>query len=247
MTEKSRALNPFESLASWHPSPVVEAGEASDLIKRMKRLARYLSPQVAKMVLESEDDNVFECHRREITAAFVDLRGFTAFSDSAEPEEVLEVLRRYQTEMGKLIFKFNGTLQHFAGDGIMVFFNAPLPCEDHTERAVRMAMEMRARVKELRAGWLKQGYDLDLGVGIAAGYAALGNIGFEGRIDYGAVGNVTNLASRLCGEAKGGQILTDQKTLGRIDHLVEVEPLQELRLKGFARAIRAFNILQVKG
>lgn len=185
-------------------------------------------------------------HRREITVAFLDLRGFTAFSDSAEPEEVMELLGSYHAEMGNLIFKFEGTIEHFSGDGIMVFFNDPIPCEDHTEKAVRMALEIRARVKELRAGWLKKGYDLDLGVGLAAGYATLGNIGFEGRMDYGAVGNVTNLSARLCEEAKGGQILTDKKTFSKIEDLVEVEPLDELHPKGLARPIATFNIVRLK-
>jgi len=148
--------------------------------------------------------------------------------------------------MGKLIFHFDGTLEHFAGDGIMVFFNDPIPQEDHTEKAVRMAMEMQARVGDLRQGWLKKGYDLDLGVGMAAGYATLGTIGFEGRMDYGAVGNVTILASRLSSEAVGGQILTDQKTLSKIEDLVEAESVGELQLKGFGRPTAAFNVLKLK-
>ncbi|MGH8524204.1 MAG: adenylate/guanylate cyclase domain-containing protein, partial [Gammaproteobacteria bacterium] len=176
----------------------------------------------------------------------LDLRGFTAFSDSAEPEEIMDLLRAYHAEMGKLVFKYEGTLERFAGDGIMIFFNDPIPCQDHAERAVRMAVEMRANAGELRAGWLKKGYDLDLGIGLASSYATLGNIGFEGRMDYGAVGNVTNLASRLCDEAKGGQILTNQKTLSRMEHIVESEPLSELQLKGFARPVAAFNIVRIK-
>jgi class 3 adenylate cyclase len=207
--------------------------------ERLKREVDILS--------EGKDTNLFASHRREITVVFLDLRGFTAFSDAAEPEEVLQLLRIYHAEMGKLIFKFEGTLERFTGDGIMTFFNAPIPYEDHTERAVRMAVEMRDRVKELRGGWLKKDYDLDLGIGLATGYAAVGNIGFEGRMDYGAIGNVTNLASRLCGEAKGGQILTNQKTLSRIEGLVEAEPINELRLKGFVRPVSAFNIIELKG
>ena len=149
--------------------------------------------------------------------------------------------------MGKLIFKFEGTLEHFAGDGIMVFFNDPVPSEDHTERAARMALEMRARVKALRQDWLKKGYDLDLGVGLVAGYATLGNFGFEGQVEYGAVGNVMNLAARLCGEAKGGQILTNQKTLSKIESIVEADNVGEFTLKGFARPVIAFSILGPKG
>ncbi|HTM10131.1 MAG TPA: response regulator [Verrucomicrobiae bacterium] len=215
-------------------------------IERMGRLKRYLSPQVADTVLEKDEESLFKTHRREITVVFLDLRGFTAFADSAEPEEIMELLRSYHCEMGKLIFKYQGTLERFAGDGIMIFFNDPIPCEDHTLCAVRMAVEMRSRAAELRAGWRKRGYDLDLGIGLACSYATLGNIGFEGRMDYGAIGNVTNLASRLCDEAKGGQILTNQKTLSKIDHLVEVEPLEELQLKGFARPVKALNIVALK-
>lgn len=215
-------------------------------LQHMSRLKRYLSPQIAEALLKSEENDIFKSHRREITVVFLDLRGFTAFSDSAEPEEVMALLRSYHEEMGKLIFRFEGTLEHFAGDGIMVFFNDPIPCDDHTEKAVRMALAMRTSVKELRTEWLKKGHDLDLGIGFAAGYATLGNIGFEGRMDYGALGNVTNLAARLCGEAKGGQILTDQKTLAKIENIVEAAPLEELHLKGFARPVPAFSIVMFK-
>jgi class 3 adenylate cyclase len=188
---------------------------------------------------------LFKSHRREISVVFLDLRGFTAFSDTAEPEEVMDVLRGYHAAMGKLVFKFDGTLVRFAGDGIMIFFNDPIPCADHTLKAAQMAVEMQARAREIRQSWLRQGYDLDLGIGLATGYATIGNIGFEGRIDYDAIGNVTNLAARLCGEAKGGQILVDRKTLSKLDQLVEFETLPELQLKGFARPMAAFNILKV--
>ena len=159
---------------------------------------------------------------------------------------MFELLRSYHAEMGRLIFQFEGTLEHFAGDGIMVFFNDPIPSEDHAERAVRMALEMRAKVRELRSGWLKQGYDLDFGAALVAGYATLGNIGFEGRIDYGAVGNVINLAFRLSQAAEGGQILTDQKTLSKVEDSVEAEPLEELPLKGLMRPVGAFNIVRLR-
>ena len=235
-----------DSLEEWNRTLSEKVAQQLHEIERMNRLKRYLSPQIAETVLETEDENLFKSHRREITVVFLDLRGFTAFSDSAEPEEVMELLRSYHAEMGRLIFKYGGTLERFAGDGIMVFFNDPIPCEDHTEKAVRMALEMCDQVKELRTGWVKKGYDLDLGVGIAAAYATLGNIGFEGRMDYGAVGNVTNLAARLCGEAKGGQILTNQKTLSKIEDSVTVEQLEELNLKGFLRPVAAFNIMGFK-
>jgi class 3 adenylate cyclase len=148
--------------------------------------------------------------------------------------------------MGRIILKFEGTLEHFAGDGIMVFFNDPIPLNDHTERAVRMAIEMREKMKSLRSDWLKHGYDLDLGIGVVCGFATVGNIGFEGRMEYGAVGNVTNLAARLCSEAKGGQILTNQKTLNKLEQLVDAEPLGAMQLKGFVRTVSAFNILALK-
>jgi len=210
------------------------------------RLKRFFSPQLAEAILSGGAEDPLKSHRREITVVFLDLRGFTAFSDSAEPEEVMELLRTYHAAMGKLVFKYEGTLERFAGDGIMIFFNDPIPCEDHTERAIRMAVEMRSRGKELRSGWIKKGYDLDLGIGLAASYATLGNIGFEGRVDYGAVGNVTNLAARLCDEAKGGQILTNQRTLSKVEDLVEFEACEELHLKGFSRAVAAFNIVKLK-
>jgi len=235
-----------DSLEEWNRGLTDKVTQQVGQIERMGRLKRYLSPQIAETILKSEDENLFKSHRREITVVFLDLRGFTAFSDSAEPEEIMELLRTYHAEMGKLIFEFEGTLERFAGDGIMVFFNDPIPCENHTEKAARMALEMHARVKGLRTGWLKKGYDLDLGIGLAAGYATLGNIGFEGRMDYGAVGNVTNLASRLCDEAKGGQILTNQKTFSKIEELFEAEPLEELVLKGFSRPVAAFNIVKLK-
>lgn len=236
-----------DSLEEWNRTLAEKVKDQVGEIERMARLKRYLSPQIAETVLKCPDEeSICKSHRREITVVFLDIRGFTTFSDSAEPEEVMELLRSYHAEMGNLIFKFEGTLERFAGDGIMVFFNDPIPCEDHTQKAVEMAVEMRAQAKELRTGWLKKGYDLDLGVGLAAGYATMGNIGFEGRMDYGAVGNVTNLASRLCEEAKGGQILTNQRTLSKIEDLVEAEPLEELHLKGFARPVAAFNIVKLK-
>lgn len=234
-----------DSLEEWNRSLEEKVNQQVAEIERMKRLKRYLSPQIAETLLKGDDD-VFKSHRREITVVFLDLRGFTAFSDSAEPEEVMELLKSYHAEMGKLIFKYEGTLERFAGDGIMIFFNDPIRCENHTEKAVRMAVEMRARVQDLRADWYKKGYELDLGIGLAASYATLGNIGFEGRMDYGAVGNVTNLAARLSDEAKGGQILTNQKTLSRVENLVESVFVEELRLKGFHRPIAAYNVVALK-
>jgi adenylate cyclase len=240
-----RIKDMHDTLEEWNRNLADKVSQQVEEIERMNRLKRYLSPQIAETIL-GDDKNVFKSHRREITVVFLDLRGFTAFSDGAEPEEVMDVLRGYHAEMGELIFQFDGTLVRFAGDGIMIFFNDPIPCADHTEKAVRMAIEMQARAQELRKAWLKKGYDLDIGMGLAAGYATIGNIGFEGRIDYDAIGNVTNLAARLCGEAKGGQILTDRKTLSKIEELVEAETLQEFQLKGFTRPVPAFNILRLR-
>jgi class 3 adenylate cyclase len=233
-------------LAEWNQALEQRVVKQLAELERVGRLKRFLSPQLVDVITSSGDEGLLESHRREVTVVFLDLRGFTAFSDNAEPEEVIGFLRSYHAEMGKLIFQFEGTLEHFAGDGIMVFFNDPIPREDHTEKAVRMAIEMQARVRNLRHGWLKKNYDLDLGVGMAAGYATLGTIGFEGRMDYAAVGNVTILASRLSSEAKRGQILTDQKTLSKIEDLVETEPLGEMQLKGFSRPATVFNVLKLK-
>ena len=233
-------------LSEWNRTLKDKVAEQLAELERVGRLKRFLSPQLAEIIVSSGDEKVLDSHRREVTVVFIDLRGFTSFSDAAEPEEVIGFLRDYHAEMGKLVFQFKGTLEHFAGDGIMVFFNDPFPTEDHTQKAACMAIEMQARVRELRPGWLKKGYDLHLGVGLATGYATIGTIGFEGRRDYAAVGKVTILASRLSSEANGGQILTDQKTLVKIEHLVEAEPLGELHLKGFGRPTVAFNILRLR-
>jgi class 3 adenylate cyclase len=235
-----------DALEEWNRTLADKVKQQLQELQRMERLRRYLSPQIAETVLAT-DDKLFTSHRREITVVFLDLRGFTAFSDSAEPEEVMELLRGYHAEVGGVIFQYDGTLERFAGDGIMVFFNDPVTCPEHTVKAIRMALAIRARAETLRKGWLKKGYDLDVGVGLAAGYATLGNIGFEERMDYGAIGNVTNLAARLCAEARGGQILTDRKTLSTIEDRVQVEPLDELNLKGFSRPVAAFNIIALHG
>jgi len=239
------AMKPFEALQELNRSLIEKVRQQMEVIERMSRLKRYLSPQLADSILNGNDRDPFSSQRREITAVFLDLRGFTAFSDSAEPEEVMALLRSYHSEMGRLAFDFGGTVEHFVADGLMVYFNDPVPCENHVEKAVYLSLAMRDRIKELRVSWLRQGYDLDLGIGLAAGYAAVGNIGFEGQMDYGAVGNVTNLASRLCGAAKGGQILTDQKTIASVENIAETEPLGELHLKGLMRPVRAFNIFGI--
>src|SRR5204862_4525946 len=176
----------------------------------------------------------------------LDLRGFTSFAETSEPEEVMGVLREYHAEMGRLILEHEGTLERFTGDGMMIFFNDPVPLANAPERAVRMAVAMRGRVDELLVKWKKRGYDLDFGVGVAQGYATIGAIGFEGRLDYGAIGTVTNLAARLCGEAKPGQILIAQRVYGAVDDSVEVEELGGLTLKGFSKSVPAFNVLRLR-
>jgi adenylate cyclase len=185
---------------------------------------------------------VLESHRRDITVVFCDLRGFTAFAETAEPEEVMAVLREYHARLGALIHKHEGTLERFLGDGLMVLFNDPLRCPDPPVRAVKMAIEMRDSVAELTAGWRKHGHELGFGIGIAHGYATLGRIGFEGRFDYSAIGTVVNLAARLCSQAQAGQILIDPKVYAAVETLTETEPAGELTLKGLSRAIKAFNI-----
>jgi adenylate cyclase len=230
-------------LEDWNRTLQQRVDEQLGEIERMTALKRFLSPQVAEVVLSSGGDGVLESHRREITVVFCDLRGFTAFSETAEPEEVMRVLRDYHSALGDLIFRFEGTLERFAGDGLMVFFNDPVPCPDPAARAVRMALAMRERVVELSDGWRRRGHELDFAVGIAQGYATLGKIGFEGRFDYAAIGTVTNLASRLCGEASGGQVLVSQRVCAAVDDLVQVSPIGELTLKGFTKPVPTFNVV----
>jgi adenylate cyclase len=239
-------IDSLKSLEDCNRALTERVGQQLDQIKRMGRLKRFLPAQLAESILKSDENDLFKCHRREITAIFLDLRGFTAFSNRAEPEDVMALLLSYYSEAGKVIFKFDGTLEYFAGDGMMVFFNAPVPCENHPKKAVLMALEIRDRVKELRAAWVAKSQNLDLGIGLATGYAAVGNIGFADRMNYAAVGSVINLAARLCAAAKGGQILTNEKTLSKIENIVDARPLQQLRLKGFVRPVKAFNIVSLK-
>lgn len=211
-------------------------------LERINRIKHFLPPTVSEAILKSEIVDPFQTHRKEVTVVFIDLRGFTNFSDSHEPEEVMLVLREYHEEVGTLIDKYEGTLEHFAGDGIMVFFNDPLPQSNHTELGIRMSLEVQQRVEQIRTGWHEKGYDLDVGIGLTSGFATIGILGYEGRLEYGVIGNVPNLAARLSGEAKGGQIVIDGKTYSRIENLIEAQALGELSLKGFSRRISAFNI-----
>jgi adenylate cyclase len=209
-------------------------------------LSRFLSPQVAALVSSPQGEQLLAGHRRQITAVFCDLRGFTAFAETAEPEELFGVLRDYHEAMGALIVEHGGTLEHFAGDGIMIFFNDPVLQPDHVERAIRMAVAMRERFADLAVRWRKLGYELAFGVGIAVGYATLGRIGFDGRFDYGAIGNAVILASRLSSEAKGGQILLSQRAFAAVEEVVEAESVGELALKGFSRPVPAVNVIALR-
>ena len=213
-----------------------------DELEHLGRLRRFLSRQVADLIVSANDDSVLDSHRREITVVFCDLRGFTAFSETAEPEEVMSVLGEFHAELGKLIFEFGGTLERFAGDALMMFFNDPIPIPDAPLRAVRMAIAMQERVADLQVGWRKRGHDLALGIGIAVGFATLGRIGFEGRFDYGAVGSVVNLTARLCSEALGGQILLAERAHAAVEGVVTAEPLGPLTLKGFHRPVQAYLV-----
>jgi class 3 adenylate cyclase len=213
-------------------------------LDRLGRLKRFFSPQLAELIVAGGAEDPLRTHRREVTVVFVDLRGFTAFAETAEPEEVMAVLREYHAELGRLVLAHEGTLERFAGDGMMIFFNDPVPVPDPAERAVRMALAMRERVRALTERWRKSGHDLGFGVGIAQGYATIGAIGFEGRWDYGAIGTVTNLAARLCGEAGPGQILVARRVLAAVEALVEAEPVGELSLKGLSRPVAAFNLVR---
>ncbi len=223
------------ALAEWNS--VLERRVAAQVgeIERVSRLKRFLPAQVAELIVSSGSDDVLQSHRREVTVVFCDLRGFTAFAEMAEPEEVMAVLRDYHAALGAEIGRYDGTLERFSGDGILVIFNDPVPCADHTERAVRMALAMQEAVGRLCARWQAQGHALGFGIGIARGFATLGRIGFEQRSDYAAIGTVTNLASRLCDEAAAGQILASQKVAGHCDGVAGVSFLEERRLKGFAR------------
>ena len=216
-------------------------------LERLGRLKRFFSPALAEAILAGGADDPLKTHRRAIAVVFLDLRGFTAFAETAEPEEVMGVLREYHAEMGRLILEHEGTLERFTGDGMMVFFNDPVLVPDAAARAVRMAVAMRTRVSELMGKWRKQGFELDLGVGIAQGYATIGAIGFEGRLDYGAIGTVTNLAARLCGEAKPGQILAARRVAAQLEGEIEVEDVGDLTLKGFQRSVATCNVLKLRG
>jgi class 3 adenylate cyclase len=232
-----------EALAAWNRELETRVSAQVEELERFGRLRRFLSPQVAGLVVDSGDESFLQSHRCEITSVFTDLRGFTSFAETAEPEETMAVLREYHQALGELVFAFEGTLEHFAGDGLLVFFNDPVPCPDAPERAVRMAVAMRARVTELAQSWRRRGHELGFGVGIAQGYATLGRVGFPGRYDYAAIGTVTNLAARLCSEAAAGQILVTQRVLTGAEAVATSRSVGPLALRGFSRPVDAHEIL----
>jgi adenylate cyclase len=230
-------------LAAWNRELEQRVEEQVGALERMGRLRRFLSPQIAELVVSSGDESFLQSHRRDITVVFCDLRGFTSFAETAEPEDVISVLNEYHAALGDLVHRFEGTLERFTGDGLMVIFNDPLPCPDAPQRAVRMAIAMRTRMNELTEQWRHRGYELDFGVGIAQGHATLGRIGFEGRADYSAIGSVTNLAARLCAAAAARQILISQRVFAATEEMLIADPLGELELRGFARPTRAYNVV----
>ena len=261
ITEKNRTLEALASelrdknrkveeqaieLAAWNATLETRVSEQVSQIGRYSRLTRFLSPKVSDLIMSGDSDEPFKARRSEVTVVYVDLRGFTGFTETAEPEEVMSVLRQYHSELGRIITEHDGTIEHFAGDGMMVLFNAPMPVENHELRAVHMALAMRDSLTILSTGWRKRGHALGFGVGIAGGYATIGTIGFEQRLDYGAIGPATNLAARLCGEAKDKQILIAARIMAKIEGQVEVEALGEFTLKGFHRPMPAYNVLALR-
>jgi class 3 adenylate cyclase len=253
MVVESSRLNAFDELdevllriVGNQAATAIDNARAYQTVEQLGRLKRFFSPQLADLIIRGGADDPLKTHRREVTVVFLDLRGFTAFAEGSDPEEVMGVLHEYHAEMGQLILHHEGTLERFTGDGMMIFFNDPLIVPNPAERALRMAVAMRDRAVAMAARWRRRGYDLDLGIGIAKGFATIGAIGFEGRWDYGAIGSVTNLAARLCGEAKAGQILVAPRVLAEVEELVEVDEVAPLTLKGFSRPVAPLNVVRLR-
>lgn len=234
----------YDEVQHWNRTLEQRVAEGIAQLERLGRLRRFFSPQLADMIVKGGAEDPLRSHRREITVAFVDLRGYTSFNETAEPEAVMSMLREYHAAMGHLILEYQGTLERFAGDGMMIFFNDPAPVPDPAQRAVRMALAMQRRFALLSATWKERGHELHMGIGIAQGTATLGAIGFEGRLDYGAVGPVCNLGARLCEEARGGEILICGRVKAALDRAVASEPAGALNLKGFPRPVEAFRVIQ---
>ena len=236
-----------DTVQDWGRTLEQRVTEQVTQLEKFGRLKRFFSPQLAELILAGGAEDPLKSHRREVVVVFLDLRGFTAFAETEEPEEIMGVLREYHAEMGRIILAYEGTLERFAGDGMMVFFNDPVPVPDAALRAVRMSVAMHDRLAPVTAKWRKRGFDLGFGAGIAQGFATIGAVGFEGRWDYGAIGTVTNLAARLCGEAKPGQTLISTRVLSSVEDLAEVEPVGELQLKGFLKPVPAYNVIRLIG
>jgi len=231
-----------DEVAAWNRELEDRVAAQLGELERVGKLKRFLAPQIAELIVARGDEAVLETHRRDIVVAFCDMRGFTAFAETAEPEEVLDLLREYHAALGPIVSESEGTLDHFSGDGIMVFFNDPVPVSDAAVRAVRMAVAMREAAAGLQAQWHRQGREIGFGVGVAQGYATLGQIGFADRVDYTAIGTVCNLAARLCAEAKDGQILISRRIAAAVEGLVRLEEIGDLALKGLMQAVAVYNI-----
>jgi adenylate cyclase len=242
-TQAQRLEEQATELAVWNKTLEERVATQVGEIERIERLKRFLAPQIAEAIVSSGGEAILESHRRDIVVLFCDMRGFTAFSETAEPEDVMAVLREYHSALGPLIHRHEGTLDRFTGDGMLVVFNDPVPCPDAALRAVRLAVDMREATASLARSWTARGHEIGFGVGIAQGYATLGRIGFEGRFDYTAIGTVTNVAARLCAEAKDGQILVTQRVAAAGDGLAEFERLGDLVLKGLSRPLAVLNVL----
>ena len=235
----------MSQLSEWNKVLESRVQKQVAQLERLERLKRFFSPHLAELIVTGETEDPLKTHRREISVVFLDLRGFTAFAETNEPEEVMDVLWEYHAELGPLILKYEGTLERFTGDGMMVFFNDPIVVSNPEERAVRMAVAMRDRVATLQSKWANRGYALGVGAGITAGYATIGAIGFEGRRDYAAIGTVPNLAARLCDHARPNQILVSQRLYSAVHLFVDAEPIGELSFKGFHRPMQTYNILRL--
>ncbi len=236
----------FGELAELNRTLEARVAEQVDDLERVGRLKRFLSPKVAELIVSERGESILDTHRSEITAVFCDIRGFTAFAETVEPEEVIDVLRRYYETVAALVSRFGATLDHVAGDGVLVYFNDPVAIAEPALTAVRMAVAMRDEIGESAVTWRKRGYDLDVGVGVALGHATLGTIGAEGLFQYASIGSVTNLAARLSDEAEGGQILISARVQVAVEEAVECEPVGPLSLKGFARPVKAFNVINLR-
>ncbi len=243
---RSHRLPAYAVPANFEPPQICVVSQKLRPFKGRSLLRRFLSPQLADLIVTSGDRSILQNHRRNIAVLFCDLRGFTSFAEGVEPEEVMTLLGQFHAVLGELVNEFEATVGHFAGDGLMVFFNDPVPCPDPAQRAVRLAVALREQMVALTTSWQRRGHNVDVGVGIALGYATLGEIGFEGRVDYGAIGSVVNLASRLCDEAQPGQILISRPAFAEVEEVVEAEALADLTLKGFPRPVPVLNVVRLR-